>query len=252
MLDYSNVMLLKEKDSLINIHLSNVYLLDSIAAADSSINNINARQQEVDESVLLQQQKAVAIAQSINMQKADDAKVINNTIFSNRLPEENIKEVNVIKIMLDKYGVDSVATDFATLLSIAQQCPQSGGVAVYQARSLVALFDDTIVYDDDNVCLQQGYYRIANETKSINTEKEADLIPNPANNYADVILNKSIEGICRIKITDMYSKIIFEQSFDCHEKQFRINTTDVLNGMYNVQITINDNAQTIVKLIIAK
>lgn len=50
----------------------------------------------------------------------------------------------------------------------------------------------------------------------------------------------------------MYSKIIFEQSFDCHEKQFRINTTDVLNGMYNVQITINDNTQAIVKLIIVK
>jgi hypothetical protein len=245
-------LLIKEIDSLINLHLNTILQMDSIAATDSSINNINARQQEVDESVLLQQQKAVLIAQSINMQKADDAKVINNTIFSNRLPEENIKEVNVIKIMLDKYGVDSVAKEYATLLSIAQQCPQSGGVAVYQARSLVALFGDTIVYDDDNVCLQQGYYRIANETKSIKTEREADLIPNPANNYADVILNKSIEGICRIKITDMYSKVIFEQSFDCRKRQFRINTTDVLNGMYNVQITINDNAQTIVKLIIAK
>ena len=97
--DSSNFSLIKEKDSLITLHLKSILQMDSISAADSSINNIKARQQEVDETVLLQQQKAVAITQSIKIQKADDAKVINNTIFNNRVQEENIKEVNEIKIM---------------------------------------------------------------------------------------------------------------------------------------------------------
>ena len=137
-------------------------------------------------------------------------------------------------------------------MNIAVQCPQSGGIAVYIARSLVALFNDSIIYDDDNVCLQQGYYRLSNELKNNKAFIEAVLIPNPASNYADVVLNKTFEGICKVKITDIYSKVIFEQSFDCGKKQFRINTTGFLNGIYNVQIIINDNAQSLIKLIIVK
>jgi len=246
-------LLLKERDSLLNIHLNYVLSLDSLVAADSNITNIQIREAEIDEIDILKQEINNIIELSKDTQKLYLAKAVNESIQPNEIPEYNLKQVNSINLLYEKTNSkDSISGYYATLLNIAQQCPQSGGVAVYQARSLVALFGDTIFYNDENVCFQQGYYRIANETKSNKTEKEVDLKPNPANNYADVILNKSFEGICRIKITDMYSKIIFEQSFDCHEKQFRINTTDVLNGMYNVQITINDNTQAIVKLIIVK
>ena len=47
--------------------------------------------------------------------------------------------------------------NYQQILSIAEQCPYSGGVAVYIARSLIALFNDSIIYDDENNCLQQGY-----------------------------------------------------------------------------------------------
>ncbi|HRV53877.1 MAG TPA: T9SS type A sorting domain-containing protein [Bacteroidia bacterium] len=142
--------------------------------------------------------------------------------------------------------------NYQQILSIAEQCPYSGGVAVYIARSLIALFNDSIVYDDENNCLQQGYYRLQNELKNNKVLNDIDLIPNPASNYADIILNKNYEGICRVKITDIYSKVVFEQSFDCNKKQFRINTIGFLNGMYNVQISVNDNTFNVSKLIIVK
>ena len=255
MLDYSNVMLLKEKDSLINIHLSNVYLLDSIAAADSTINNLQSRENEIAEINTLKQDIR-NITSSNNTNKAvklNETITWNNAVQPNEIPEYNLKQVNDINIIYEQTeSKDSIAQFYGTLLNIAVQCPQSGGIAVYIARSLVALFNDSIIYDDDNVCLQQGYYRLSNELKNNKAFIEAVLIPNPASNYADVVLNKTFEGICKVKITDIYSKVIFEQSFDCGKKQFRINTTGFLNGMYNVQIIINDNARNVVKLIIVK
>ncbi|MBS1764498.1 MAG: T9SS type A sorting domain-containing protein [Bacteroidetes bacterium] len=141
--------------------------------------------------------------------------------------------------------------NYQQILSIAEQCPFSGGKAVYIARGFAEMLNDSIAFDDD-ICLQQGYYRIQNELKNNKVLNDIDLIPNPANSYADVILNKNYEGICRVKITDVYSKIVFEQSFDCNKKQFRINTTSFFNGMYNVQISVNDNAINVTKLIIVK
>ncbi|HMY14552.1 MAG TPA: T9SS type A sorting domain-containing protein, partial [Bacteroidia bacterium] len=254
-IDSLYILQINEKDSLLKIHLNNVKTLDSLAAADSTIENLTVRENEIDIIANIQQDinNILSITIANKVAKLNDATTWNNAVQPNEIPEYNLKQVNDINIIYEQTNSnDSIIQFYGTLLNIAEQCPQSGGMAVYVARSLVALFGDTIFYNDENVCFQQGYYRIANETKSNKTEKEVDLKPNPANNYADVILNKSFEGICRIKITDMYSKIIFEQSFDCHEKQFRINTTDVLNGMYNVQITINDNTQAIVKLIIVK
>src|SRR5437773_1574911 len=56
-------------------------------------------------------------------------------------------------------GVDALAPDYAQLLQVAMQCPDEGGPAVFNARALLGLLDDHIIYDDENVCLQAGYYR---------------------------------------------------------------------------------------------
>ena len=254
-LDYSNVMLLKEKDSLLNIHLSIMHLLDSIAAADSTIDNLMTRENETAEINILKQNIS-NILSSVNTSKTAKLNVAitwNNAVQPSEVPEYNLKQVNDINIFYQQENnKDSIAQYYGSLLNIALQCPQSGGVAVYIARSLVALLNDSIIYDDDNICLQQGYFRLSNELKNNKTFIEAVLIPNPASNYADLVLNKTFDGICRIKITDIYSKAIFEKSFDCSKKHYRINTSGFLNGMYNVQIIINDNTLNAVKLMIAK
>ena len=46
--------------------------------------------------------------------------------------------------------------------TITQQCPFAGGTAVYRARGMYELINDSIVYDDDAVCLAQGLYRSSN------------------------------------------------------------------------------------------
>jgi hypothetical protein len=38
-----------------------------------------------------------------------------------------------------------------------EQCPYSGGKAVHQMRVFASLFNDSILYDDLAVCLQEGF-----------------------------------------------------------------------------------------------
>ena len=155
--------------------------------------------------------------------------------------------------MFTKNNKDSIAQYYATLLNIAEQCPYSeSGKAVYMARGLVALFNDTIMYEDESNCLLQGYYRLQNVQPDIEENMGIRIIPNPANTFADVELNSSYEGICRIIITDIYSKKLSEQTFDCKSRQYRIKTEKYKSGVYNLKIQINDKIIKVARLIIAR
>ena len=52
--------------------------------------------------------------------------------------------------------------NFPQTLAIAQLCPYHGGAAVYTARFFVSFINDSMEYDDQTVCLQQGILRAIN------------------------------------------------------------------------------------------
>lgn len=249
-LDSSNAILLKEKDSLITVHLNNVNELDSIAAADSTV-DLTARETELITINDLQQERASILIQATNLQKLDNAKSINDAIIPNTIPEGNLKIINEIKIRFVKYGIDSINLFYTTALNIAEQCPFSGGVAVYMARNFVALFNDSIDYDDTNNCLQQGYYRLALTDSNVVNAFDIILIPNPADETTKVLLNKKYEGVCKVMILDSYSKNVYKHEFDCNKQQLSISTKKFSQGVYYVRITVNDITKNL-KLIIAR
>ncbi|HNG85310.1 MAG TPA: T9SS type A sorting domain-containing protein, partial [Bacteroidia bacterium] len=135
---------------------------------------------------------------------------------------------------------------------IAEQCPQSGGMAVYVARSLVALFNDTIVYDDDNVCLQQGYFRRAHKANKKSIPYDITIVPNPADESTQIILNKKQEGVCKVNITDAYSKCVYNNEFDCKTQQLTVSTKWLVQGIYFVEIKISGSTVKTAKLIITR
>ncbi|HNU48225.1 MAG TPA: T9SS type A sorting domain-containing protein [Bacteroidia bacterium] len=138
------------------------------------------------------------------------------------------------------------------MLNIAEQCPQSGGMAVYVARSLVSLFNDTLVYDDDNVCLQQGYFRMAQKANKKSISSDIAIIPNPADEMTQIILSKKQEGVCKVGITDAYSKSVYTNEFDCKTQHLTISTKGLVQGIYFVEIKINGSSVKTAKLIIAR
>ena len=246
-------LLLKERDSLLNIHLNYVLSLDSLVAADSNITNIQIREAEIDEIDILKQEINNIIELSKDTQKLYLAKAVNESIQPNEIPEYNLKQVNSINLLYEKTNSkDSISGYYATLLNIAEQCPQSGGMAVYVARSLVALFNDTVVYEDDNVCLQQGYFRRAHKANKKSIPYDITIVPNPADESTQIILNKKQEGVCKVNITDAYSKCVYNNEFDCKTQQLTVSTKWLVQGIYFVEIKINGSTVKTAKLIITR
>lgn len=116
------------------------------------------------------------------------------------------------------------------------QCPYSGGIAVYQARNFVELFNDTIQYDDDAVCLQSGIFREAQNEKNELLPNDIKIIPNPANENVTIVLSETMSGICYLKFIDTFGKEVLTEKLDCKIKSKTISTKQLSNGIYYIQI----------------
>jgi len=130
------------------------------------------------------------------------------------------------------------------------QCPYTGGPAVYRARTLVALFNDTIDYE--NSCLQNGSLRIQQPVKNVKTTPLIAVNPNPADSKIDIRINKDLEGICKIEIATSLGSIVYSEIRNCKEKSFSIQTSFLTPGIYAVKVVVGSVATNVVKLVIAR
>lgn len=126
------------------------------------------------------------------------------------------------------------------MISHANQCPYEGGIPVYRARVIISLMNDSIDYDDESVCELQGIYRKSINNSINETDNGVTIRPNPASDYAEIILSDLYEGICTIEIKDLTGRIIYSGSFDCKEKSKKVDVSSLSGGVYTVTIAIDD------------
>lgn len=154
------------------------------------------------------------------------------------------------------FGRLATVGDYNTILEIAVQCPYSGGHAVYEARVILELLNESlnniVEYNDDSVCIQHGIYRQAQYNSSELPLQEILIKPNPANDMTDIVLMGDYTGICKINIENMFGQLVYTHDFNCNEKRNRINTSTFVSGMYIVSVYINNNVLKTNKLIIAR
>jgi hypothetical protein len=176
----------------------------------------------------------------------DNAEFLNDYIVSSELPYQNNQTVTEIYMeYLEEeyssdevnYRPDAIVNNYSQLLSIAHQCPAAGGKAVFQARVMLSLINDSIHYDDDNACLLAGIYReIPTEAANFNYE----LIPNPAKDQVTLRILNEQEGFCHIEITNILGKIVFTSKVDCGKGEHVIPTYQLMPGTYLVKVKFED------------
>jgi hypothetical protein len=187
----------------------------------------------------------------------DDAKFLNDYTVSAELPYENDRFVtHVYMEYLEQelagetvnYRPDAIVNNYSQLLSIAHQCPAAGGKAVFQARVMLSLINDSIQYDDENACLLAGIYReVPVEVINFNYE----LIPNPARDAVTLrILTKQI-GFCNIEITSILGTKVLETKVDCETSEHTFQTYHLNPGTYLVKVKFED-FEKVEKLIIIR
>jgi len=130
------------------------------------------------------------------------------------------------------------------------QCPYAGGTAVYSMRNFIALFNDTIYYDDESVCMQAGFNRQI--AASIITQSEISIVPNPATDKVDIYLNNAATGICEIQIINSLGQVELFEKINCIDKFRSINTSKLSSGVYTIKVKVQGSSFKIVKLIIAR
>jgi hypothetical protein len=204
---------------------------------------------------LARQIKQVAVASIMQQHKLcagsqlTAATIKNCAVILLELPETNHKLVNEMLIQYKTTGRESLNNNYAALLDIAQQCPSAGGPGVFTARVMLSLITDEIDYDDDVVCLQAGYYRMAQEQLK-NVISDIVIVPNPANETVKFIAQNNLEGVCKIKLINAIGKLVFESSFNCSDKVYTLDVSQFAQVIYQAEIEATGIEKKNAKLVI--
>lgn len=119
------------------------------------------------------------------------------------------------------------------LFDIANQCPMIGGNAVFYARSLYALIDDTQEFDDFLLCLPHGIV-----VKSL-VELHANavsMIPNPASDEATLVLTRELEGLGTLIMFDAIGAEVLRSSIPGRTLRLAFSTVTLAPGLYHYKV----------------
>lgn len=185
-----------------------------------------------------------------------EAELINDIVIPENIPQENTQRINEIEIQYQEegYDIEVIQNNYAEIFAIASQCPYAGGPAVERSRAFVALLNDTIFYDDEDICLQSGIYRIASvdSTNSKNEIKAINIQPNPANDKVTIRLIGKFEGLCNIEIKNALGETVLLKQMNCKEAVSKLDLAAFAPGIYTIKINVNNSNFVNSKLVIVR
>jgi hypothetical protein len=209
---------------------------DKINFLNQTINNINIQRE------------------GILTNNLENAVLQNDYVVDGEVPEINTAAINEVEAHYIEAGqsLDVILSYYSSIISVAMQCPYTGGEAVIRARTFVAMLNDSLAYDDANVCLQSGVYRYANADSSIQNANNIIVKPNPATDKIDIVLIGKFEGICNVEIVNTLNIIVFKQTKPCSEKYQTIDVSKLSQGIYTVKVSVTDGTTLIAKIAVIK
>jgi hypothetical protein len=132
----------------------------------------------------------------------------------------------------------------------------AAGPAVYRARDMYALINDTLKYSDSTVCAFEGYYRTsANTLYPALTKKEKQhnyfkAQPNPASEKILFTFSEN-ESFGHLTIYDISGAIVFSSTISAGINMLTVNVTNFINGIYIAHF-MNNEVSSRIKLAVSK
>jgi len=124
----------------------------------------------------------------------------------------NEKTVNDIYLQTVAQGLSIGTTQLAILSSIAIQCPETDGDAVFKARSLYTGIDWTAFYEADNTCggnnIQEGSEERSVEKQPTGSPALLQIIPNPTFDIFQVHLSAPEDFEGSIVLRDLSGRTV--------------------------------------------
>ncbi len=177
---------------------------------------------------------ALQVAASSKELSADNIQAVNTGVGTSELIEANEKAVNDIYLAtIGKDVVGFTATQAADLFAIANQCPMVGGNAVFKARSLYWLIDDTQDFEDPLLCLPFGI--IVKSLVELQAN-EVSIVPNPATDEATLMLTRETEALAYLTLYNMVGSVVLRVLVPKGVTRHAFSTADIAPGLYHYKV----------------
>ena len=177
---------------------------------------------------------AMEVARSSKALTSEGLKDANAAIGTTKLIEENEKRVNEIYLsVIGKEADGFTDVQRTALLDIASQCPMLGGNAVYKARSMYRLVDDSTYFDDQLLCLTHGIIvkRAVQQALSGVT-----IVPNPARDRAELVLTEELPAPAAMVIYNAFGSEVARHELPAGTVRFEFGTTGLAPALYHYQV----------------
>lgn len=178
---------------------------------------------------------AQAIEQATNSRvlSVEGVKAANAAIGTSEQIETNEKVVHEIYLSTVGKDVDAFTpTQANDLVEIANQCPMMGGNAVFTARSLYWLIDESYDFDDALLCLPYGII-VKNLNEQTNT---AMVIPNPAVDEATLVLGRALDVPGVFVVYDAVGAELMRQAIPIEISSIAFSTASLAPALYHYQV----------------
>ncbi len=174
----------------------------------------------------------------------------NAALGTSELIESNQQQVNDIYLGTVAKDVGTFTTAQATqLFDIANQCPMVGGNAVFRARALYSLIDDSQDFDDPLLCLQQGIIvRNMQEAQS----NAVAVVPNPARDEASLVLTEAWNAQGTLIVYNTLGMEVLKHTVPANTMRYAFSTGSLAPAVYHFQVIAPSGAMNQGKLSIVR
>jgi hypothetical protein len=149
-------------------------------------------------------------------------------------------------------GKASLINFYEQVFSVAQQCPSSGGEAVFRARNIIRKVNDSLIYDDAGVCAQMSIYRKKQSVMDPTEIRLFILIPNPAQHQTQLIFNQPPSSNYLIQIINGEGRVVESRNVNHQLSSLVLDTEKLANGLYTVNLIKQNGEFESEKLMIIK
>jgi hypothetical protein len=124
------------------------------------------------------------------------------------------------------------------LESIIHICPLAGGPAIFRARAMYNLLNDTIFYNDKVVCANEGYFRVSQEQLMPEMNKlesqniNFKIFPNPGHDRIN-ILTEGFTEEAEVTVYNQLGQMVDKFKISLEKNNKEIDTSTWSQGYYS-------------------
>ncbi|MEI2760513.1 MAG: T9SS type A sorting domain-containing protein [Bacteroidia bacterium] len=178
-----------------------------------------------------------------------EGELTNNIINGDEQNEINSTLMNDLFMQLEEANYTNIDEHYNEIMNIAEQCPYYSGEAVYRARAVIALVNDSIEYNDDVNCLLYGIYRQGKTANELTSER-IEVKPNSASDYVSIKVSCKENETFSADITNTVGQSVLNKKLKCNQVNI-INISELQQGAYTIVVKTKNEIQNF-KLIVVR